>query len=284
LIYRIKNKIRRILFTEQWSLLICDKAGTILKHLKPPDNCIWADPFPVEHEGAAYIFIEQQLGNGNGTLGFLELSGALEHSPFTPILERGYHLSYPYIFSVNHNDKHTWYLVPESHEHKTIDLYRAEEFPRRWTHECTLLDNIDASDSSVFFYNGLWWLFTSIGSGLKQKNSNLSLFFSDHFPSRSWKAHPLNPVCRDPSNSRMAGSLFIEDGVLYRPAQDCKQDYGQKININTVTTLDKESYSEKTVKTINPEKSLGAVCTHTINYASSFMLRDIKTRSLRRFA
>jgi hypothetical protein len=272
------------LFKEQWSLLVCDKSGTVLQHLTPPDNHIWADPFPVEHGGRTYIFIEQQIGNGNGILGFLELSGSLEHSSFTPILEREYHLSYPQVFSVLQNGGLTWYLVPESHEHKTVDLYRAEEFPRRWVYETTLLDNVDASDSTVFFYHGLWWLFTSIGSGLQQRNSNLSLFYSDRFPSDSWKAHPLNPVCCDPANSRMAGSLFIEDNALYRPAQDCKGDYGKKININAVTALSPELYSEKTVRSIDPEKNLGAVCTHTINYSPSFMLRDIKTRSPRRFA
>lgn len=283
MIRRIKNKIQRTFFAEQWSLLVCDKTGNVLKHLAPPDTYIWADPFPVEYEGGVYIFVEQQIGSGNGTLGFLELSGTLEHSHFTPILEKEYHLSYPHVFSVTQSGRVIWYLVPESHEHKTIDLYRAEEFPRRWVHERTLMDKVEASDSTICFYNGLWWLFTSIGSTLKQRNSSLSLFYSDHFPSNSWKAHPLNPVCRDPSNSRMAGSLFVEQNTLYRPAQDCKNDYGQKININAVTALSPESYSEKTVKTISPEKALGARCTHTINYSTSFMLRDIKTRTLRSF-
>lgn len=283
MIRRIKNKIQQTLFTEQWSLLVCDKTGNILKHLTPPKDYIWADPFPVEYEGRVYIFIEQQIGSGKGTLGFLELSGSPEDSAFTPILEKEYHLSYPQVFPVTQNGRPIWYLVPESHEHKTVDLYRAEEFPRRWVYETALLNNVAASDSTVFFYRGLWWLFTSIGSGLKQRNSNLSLFYADHFPSNSWKAHPLNPICRDPSNSRMAGSLFIEHNTLYRPAQDCKNEYGQKIKINAVRELNPESYLEETVKTITPEKTLGACCTHTINYSESFMLRDIKTRTLRGF-
>jgi hypothetical protein len=281
---RIKSKLTRIFFEEQWSLLVCSGNGDILKHIAPPRNYIWADPFPVEHNGKIYIFIEQQIGSGNGILGFIELYKNMEHSPFVPVLEKEYHLSYPQVFSVKKEDELIWYLVPESHENKTIDLYRAVEFPLRWVYETSLMKNINASDTSIFFYNDLWWLFTSCGDSFSSKNSNLSLFYSDRFPSDSWRPHPLNPVISDPSNSRMAGSVFIDaNSKLLRPAQDCKYDYGQNVNINTIIALDTESYKEKKVKTITPEKKLKAVCTHTINYCPSFILRDIKTRCLRRF-
>jgi hypothetical protein len=143
--------------------------------------------------------------------------------------------------------------------------------------------NINASDSTIFFHENMWWLFTSIGTTLVDKNSNLSLFYSENFPSSSWKAHPLNPISNDSSNSRMAGSIIIENGKLYRPAQNCKHNYGEKIIINGINSFDTLSYTESPVKTINPEKNLKAVCTHTINYGSSFVVRDIKTRHLRSF-
>jgi hypothetical protein len=207
----------------------------------------------------------------------------MEHSPFTPILKKDYHLSYPHVFPVKKNDTIIWYLVPESHENNTIDVYRAEQFPHKWTFETTLMNNINASDSTIFFYENIWWLFTSIGTTLADKNSNLSLFYSENFPSNSWKAHPLNPISNDSSNSRMAGSIILENGKLYRPAQNCKHNYGEKIIINSVNSFDTLSYTESPVKTLNPEKNLKAVCTHTINYSSSFIVRDIKTRHLRSF-
>ncbi|GHU12789.1 hypothetical protein FACS1894161_1750 [Spirochaetia bacterium] len=279
---KIKNKLIRTFFIEQWSLLICDKKGKALKHIVPPENHIWADPFPVEHDGKIFIFIEQQIGHNNGTLGFIELDKDMNHSPFTPILEKEYHLSYPQVFQLKQDGRLVWYMIPESHENRTIDVYRALEFPRCWTHETTLMNNLNASDSTVFFYNNLWWLFTSIGDDFSSRNSNLSLFYSDRFPSNTWKAHPLNPVSTDPANSRMAGSIFIEAGKLFRPAQDCTHDYGQNININAIISLDTESFKEEKVKTIRPEKEFKTVCTHTINYCGSFLLRDIKTRKIRR--
>jgi hypothetical protein len=205
ILLRIKRKLIRTFFYEQWSLLVCDVNGSILKTIAPPKNYQWADPFPVEHEGKTYIFIEQQIGHGNGTLGFIELYPDLTYSAFTPILEKEYHLSFPNVFSVKRNDRILWYMIPESHENRTIDLYKAVHFPDKWSHELTLMDNIEAADSTIFFYDSKWWLFTSIENGAIRTNKNLSAFFADNFPSKTWTAHPQNPICSDLSNSRMAG-------------------------------------------------------------------------------
>ncbi|MDR2407117.1 MAG: hypothetical protein LBE13_03260, partial [Bacteroidales bacterium] len=56
-IKRIKNKLIRSFFYEQWSLLICGLDGQVLKSIAPPKGCQWADPFPIEHNDKIYIFI-----------------------------------------------------------------------------------------------------------------------------------------------------------------------------------------------------------------------------------
>jgi hypothetical protein len=177
-------------------------------------------------------------------------------------------------------------LIPESHENKTIDLYKALDFPKTWVYETTLMDNVKAVDSTVFYYNSKWWLFTSISSETVPANQNLSAFYSDVFPSREWTPHPLNPLCSDAGNSRMAGAFFIdkETGALNRPAQSCIKDYGEKTHINEIVELSPLLYKEKRVKTILPEHNLKAVCTHTINFSENYMLRDIKTRRFKFFA
>jgi hypothetical protein len=283
LFLRIKRKLIRIFFYEQWSLLICDLNGSVLAAIAPERGVQWADPFPVEHNGRTYIFIEQQIGAENGTLGFIELFPDLTHSAFIPILERKYHLSFPNIFSLEENNQKVWYMIPETHENKTIDLYRAVNFPSEWDYELTLMKDIIAVDSTVFYYASKWWLFTSLEIKPNSINRNLSAFCSDSFPSVNWKPHPQNPLCADISNSRMAGSVFLdkENGLFRRPAQNCLKDYGQKTNINQITELSAVSYQERTVKTILPEKSLDAVCTHTLNFSEHYMLRDIKTRRFR---
>jgi hypothetical protein len=280
---RFKRKIIKFFFREQWSLLVCGLDGEILTHIKPSKNHIWADPFPVHDNGKTYIFIEQQIGYNNGTLGYLELYPDLSHSNFIPILEQKYHLSFPHVFFTERNGEKTWYMVPESHENKTIDLYRSTAFPGAWKHETTLMNRVDAVDSVVFPHNERWWLFTSISSKTVPANRNLSAFYSATFPSSNWTPHPQNPISRDPANSRMAGAVFVsrETGALNRPAQSCVKEYGERTHINEIVELSPVSYKERIIKTICPERKLHAVCTHTINYSERYIIRDIKTRRLK---
>jgi hypothetical protein len=282
-IRRLRRKIIKFFFREQWSLLVCAPDGVILTHIIPPKNYIWADPFPVEYDKKTYIFIEQQTGYNNGALGYIELYPDLTHSDFIQILAKDYHLSFPYIFYMEREGGKTWYMIPESHENQTIDLYVASGFPHEWCHAMTLMHNVAAVDSAVFHHNGKWWLFTSIASKPMLLNQNFSIFYSDSFPSNTWTAHPQNPLCSDAGNSRMAGSVFRDEssGKLYRPAQSCVREYGECMHINEIETLNTISYKEKTVRTIFPERSLYAVGTHTINCSKTYMLRDIKTRRLR---
>jgi hypothetical protein len=282
---RIKRKLIRTFFREQWSLLVCDHKGKMLASIVPPKNCQWADPFPVEHEGKTYIFLEQQTGSGNGILGFIELYPDLTHSGFTPILEKEYHLSFPNVFVIEKEKEKIWFMIPESHENRSIDLYTAVNFPDKWEFSMTLIDNIIAADTVVFFHENKWWLFTSLDSDTARANSNLSAFYSDDFPSNRWVSHPQNPLCTDLGNSRMAGSVFIDKttGLINRPSQNCIKDYGKETNINEIVELSTGKYRERITRTIRPEKSLHAVCTHSYNFSGSYLLRDIKTRCLRIF-
>jgi hypothetical protein len=283
---RVKRKIIKAFFREQWSLLVCAPNGTILGHIVPPKNYIWADPFPVDCGGRTYVFVEQQIGYGNGTLGYIEIYPDLTHSGFVSVLEKDYHLSFPNVFSVEEGGGTIWYMIPESHQNRTIDLYRAEAFPEGWKYEMTLMEQVDAVDSVIFRYAGKWWLFTSIGAEKSSPNANLSAFYSDSFPSGAWTAHPKNPLCADADNSRMAGAVFFNErtGLAERPAQSCVKEYGEKTHINAITELTLFSYNETKIKTILPERGLGAVCTHTVNFSRSYMLRDIKTRTCRFFS
>jgi hypothetical protein len=255
--------------------------GAILRPIIPPKDRIWADPFPVEYDGKIHIFMEQQIGSGNGTLGFIELYADLSYSDFIPILKKPYHLSFPNIFPLTRDKQTIWYMIPETAHNRTIDLYRADHFPDKWIFEINLMKDVKAVDSAVFFYNSLWWLFTSIGPENETPNDNASLFYADTFPSSNWIPHPQNPVNTGLDNSRMAGAVFQIGQKIYRPAQDCFKDYGTEVHVNEITELSTTIYKEEKRRTIKPERDLNAVCTHTINYSEHIMLRDIKTRCLR---
>ncbi|MDR0785172.1 MAG: hypothetical protein LBE74_04730 [Treponema sp.] len=81
---RVKRKLIRTFFREQWSLLLFSggkenflgtvkENGRLLKKITPPRDFQWADPFIVEWNGKTYIFVEQQYKHENGTLGYIEL-------------------------------------------------------------------------------------------------------------------------------------------------------------------------------------------------------------------
>jgi hypothetical protein len=248
-----------------------------LAQLIPEQDRIWADPFPAFHDGHFYLFLEQQFAGKNGTLGFVEVRGDLSHSEFIPALEKDYHLSWPNVFRIGS----TWYMIPETHEHKTIDLYRARRFPSQWELQGTLMDQVEAVDTALLFYRDKWWLFTSIAEKTSL-NGSLSVFWSETFPSSDWKPLPGNPVVTGLSKSRMAGNLFIDaEGRLIRPAQNCAGEYGKQVTLYHVKNLSPEKYEEEAAAAVYPERELRAACTHTYNSSDQFLIRDIKTRRFR---
>lgn len=284
----MRRKLQKLFFREQWSLLVCAPDGTILMHITPSSGRIWADPFPVEYEDRYLIFIEQQFAGQNGTLGYIELFEDLSVSEFKPILEKPYHLSWPNVF--NHDG--VWYMIPETNEHGSVDLYRASCFPDTWEYDRTLLGNVHAVDTMLLEEGGKFWLFTSMTDDSKAKgsaapdapgyNNSLSIFYADEFPSGEWKPHAANPVMHDASRSRMAGRFQrADDGSLLRPAQNCLIEYGRSVSVNKIVELSTEAYREASMYEILPENYLDAVCTHTVNRCGNYIIRDIKTRKLR---
>ncbi len=251
----------------------------MLRHIAPPQDRIWADPFPVEHEGRTLIFLEQQYVGKKGTLGYIELYDDMTHSGFHQILEEPWHLSYPHVFVTERGGVREWYMVPESADCGQVRLYRADSFPDRWSFVKALLPNAAAVDTTPFYHGGLWWLFTSVKTVSSGFNSALYAYYADDIASDRWSSHAKNPVVTGSGNSRMAGKISPQsDGTLLRPAQSCIREYGEHLNVNRVLELTPTTYREETVRSIYPERSLNAVCTHTYNETGRFVLRDVKTR------
>ncbi len=105
------------------------EATSEFKTLVPPRDRFWADPFVVRKDSSIFIFIEEfsySVNKGHITLLELDKDGELLQTQ--KILEKPYHLSYPFVF---HYDNH-YYMIPETSENRTIELYKCEEFPVKW--------------------------------------------------------------------------------------------------------------------------------------------------------
>lgn len=239
-----------------------------------PQKMFWADPFVVAENNKYYIFVEEFIYRKNKAhISVIELDERGQFKRSGKIIEKSYHMSYPFTFKLGG----TYYMIPETSQNRTIELYKCKDFPYIWEFDRNIMENISATDSTLLFYENKWWLFTTLDltNGISGCSTELFLFYSDDIFSGKWKGHPLNPVVSDESNARCAGKLFMKDGELYRPSQDCSLRYGRGFNINRVTKLNIHEYNETRVQEVKPDWNRKLKGTHTINYDGGLTVIDV---------
>jgi hypothetical protein len=247
-------------------------------YLLPPRDRYWADPFPVRHAGQTYIFLEEfllALGRAHISVSRVTEEGRCE-APVR-VLERPYHLSYPFVFEWQGNH----YMLPESCRNRTVELYRATRFPFEWQLETVLLEGVSAADATLTYIDDRWWLFANIGVPGSDNSDELHLFHADT-PLGPWRPHRCNPVKSDARSARPAGRIVRWRGGYLRPAQDCAGRYGRAVILNRIVTLDTDRYIEQEVGRIEPEYSAGVFATHTLNMSGSFVCLDGVIRAPRK--
>ena len=248
------------------------------KAIVPPRDRLWADPFPVVKDGRYYVFIEELVyATSKGHISVIEITPDGEWKPPVMVLERAYHLSYPFIF--------TWqgqhYMVPETYDHRTVELYRAVEFPHHWELDRVLLENVRAVDATLAELNGRWWMFVNMAEADDiSASEELHLYYADS-PLGPWHPHHRNPVKSDVRSARPAGRIFHWHGSHYRPSQDCSSSYGYAIVINRIRHLDLDEYEEEEIAKLLPQWYPGLTGTHTLNAAGDLTVVDAKMRRWR---
>ena len=243
------------------------------KIIYPPRRLFWADPFVVAGEYNYYVFVEEFIFRKNKAhLSVLKLDSKGLLNKSEKIIERPYHMSYPFVFKL----EGMYYMIPETNQNKTIELYKCLDFPYVWTFERNIMEDICATDTTLFHYDNKWWLFTTIDQtgGISSCSTELFLFFTDDPIRGDWISHPLNPVISDESKARCAGKLFINDGKIYRPSQDCSMRYGRGLNINHVTKLSEFEYNEVLINEIKPIWDPKLKGVHTINFDQDITIID----------
>ncbi len=230
----------------------------------------FADPFPVAYQGHTYLFCEEYpYARGKGHLSFMEIFSDGTHGAIRPMLEADHHLSYPCIFS---HGGQIW-MIPETAEAGTLDLYRAERFPDRWVRHKTLLDNCYFADATFFEHAGRCWIAATAPAFGQSDRDSLSLFMSDR-PDGDWMAHPMNPVVADVAGSRPAGWIERCADGLRRPAQDCTGGYGWGLTIARIDRLTPYDYAETRLVRIHPPAAIDAVGLHSVNRGGGIEVID----------
>lgn len=264
---------------EQWVLLTRQTGNDgklfaldYFRKLIPPRDRFWADPFVVMHDGEQYVFFEELLyGRGIGHLACIRLNADGSYSEAVTVLEKPYHLSYPFIFQYQGQ----YYLIPETAANRTVEVYRCEAFPHRWVFEKNLMTGVEAYDATLLEHGGRWWMFVSMRHHPHcSPNEALYLFHADSPLSTEWQAHPQNPVVALASHARPAGRIFEQAGKLYRPSQNCAGVYGRGLNINLITQLDTHHYSEETISHCMPDGEHDMNGLHTLGIGEHLAVSD----------
>jgi len=246
-----------------------------------PEDIIWlrifanstylADPYGFIVNNKLHILVED-YDYSKGKAIISEIIWDPPRNSFTApirIIEEGKHLSYPFI--VEHQK--AIYCIPESYQKGNVGLYKRNFSEEAFVEDHILLDNIDAIDPTLIFFNNQWWLFFT---SREFSRSHLFIYYSDTLTGR-YEPHHKNPVKMDVRSARPAGTPFIYEGNLYRPAQDCSKTYGGRVAINKVITLTPDEFDEFPVNYVSPiPGTLYSKGLHTISSVGNYTLIDGK--------
>jgi hypothetical protein len=229
-----------------------------------------ADPFGIEINGRTHIFYEElNLWKGRGEIMMLDSLNFKNKKKVCGIIKQPLHISYPYIFTAEDR----FYCIPETSAAKQIALYQVnKEQPQKLKKIKVLITGSAFVDSSMIYFEGMYWLFTSISG----KQGKLYVFYSDTLIG-AFKAHAQNPIAVAPEVSRSAGRLFIVNEKLYMPSQNPEKCYGGSIIMNEITRLSENEFQYRTTFEILPQLPYNEGL-HTINFTGGLLIVDGKRR------
>ena len=250
-----------------------DLGGAPWRVLADPGDHFYADPFPVEWMGRAFIFFEDfDHRTGLGSIAAIELDSDGPKGRAISVLAEPWHLSYPFIIE---HDGVLW-MIPESSSHGAIAIYRCIAFPHRWERCGTLVEDVEAADSTIFNHNGRFWMTSSVRDGLGGPSDMLAIYSSARLLG-PWTGHDLSPALIDVSAARPAGRVFESGGHLWRPVQDCLNGYGRALRIARIDVLDQKHFRQTFVSHIRAGAAWSGGHVHTLNRVNRLECIDGRT-------
>ncbi|WP_131601474.1 glucosamine inositolphosphorylceramide transferase family protein [Photorhabdus khanii] len=269
----VKNIFVKFFMPNQWIMAYRKTGNKHWELIEFKKNELMADPFIYYHDNKYYVFYESlnyDVNRGHIAVGELDT----EKNKIINIkkaIDENYHLSFPYLFEINCE----LYMIPESSENHTIDLYKCAEFPYKWNKVKTLINNIEAVDTVLIENKGMWYLLTSEKICGASYGDELTIFTSEDPLTKSFRRLSNIPAVHDVALARNAGSIYMnKTGNLYRVSQDCSRRYGYKVNMMKINQLSENGYREEFISKFDLPKN--TIAMHTYNFANEIEITDLK--------
>lgn len=181
------------------------------------------------------------------------------------ILDLPTHLSFPMIF----RNEHSIIVIPENSASGKSSAYSYDAE----TDEMHFIEDVcdlPLTDATILQYGDKNYI---LATSLPDPNGNRLQIFE--FDNENLKARPLYDCTFDSSVARNAGSPFIIDGRLYRPAQDCNGEYGKGVCIQELEIDEStDRFRFKNVASIYPFNSHYHLGLHTLNIHDGMCVID----------
>jgi hypothetical protein len=232
------------------------------------DRGFAADPFLVR-DGDDHRCLFEALDHGANRGWIAAVDVPLPPGPMRPttVFANDWHWSYPYVF-VDDGDT---YCVPETADAGCAHLHRWAG--GGWEHVADLLPGRPVLDPSLVRHDGRYWLFATLReAGLH--NTELHLFVADTVTG-PYRPHRANPVKVDVRSARPGGTIFRVGEHLYRPGQDCGEDYGGALVLHRIDELSEDAFVETPVCRIVPRRPYPAGL-HTLSVDGEWVAIDAK--------
>lgn len=275
----LKEKFYNLKYFDQWGLIYYIKNGMPFPYprlydydiIVPPKDRFWADCFPIIKNDKYYIFMEEYIyKDKKGHISCIEMDYNGNYTKPLKVLEKDYHMSYPCIFKY----KNDYYMIPETQQNRTIELYRCLSFPDEWELIEVLFKNLRAVDATIEMVNNRYWMFVNIAEYGADVLDELHLFYSET-PFGPWISHRKNPIKSNIRCARPAGHIFMYKGKYFRPSHDFSLYHGYGICINQIDIISEKEYKEVVVSRILPEWDNNIIGLHTINQVGGLTVIDV---------
>ncbi len=231
-----------IYFNKNKNFLNFEKFGVKIKNLF--NKNYFADPFVYTHNNKEIIFFENfDNVKKKGHISLLDLKNK---DKIYDILNKDYHLSYPFILKL----KNKIYLIPETSKKNELQIWECVHFPRKWKLFKRKLVGKNFADPTFFLdKKKTLWLFLNLSiDKFKDHNSELYIFkvnglFDEFLP------HKLNPVIIDNRLARNGGNLFYKNNKLIKPCQiNTYGNYGNGLQFIEISKLNLNEFKYKKLK------------------------------------